>query len=133
GAALGGRGSQTRRDPCPPAGRPVERNRAPQIGGRRAYNSAAANCGQRAARMEIGLPEGRIRLGVPQWGWPVEDSSNIIQRAWIPTQIAAGVTRQGRGKKSGLDTVGHFYGSWEYERRLGGGMVTAIKMRRTRI
>ena len=83
--------------------------------------------------MEIGLPEGRIRLGVPQWGWPVEDSSNIIQRAWIPTQIAAGVTRQGRAKYPGLHTLRHFYASWCINRRVDGGLELPLKLVQSRL
>jgi integrase len=73
-------------------------------------------------------PKGELGLAFPNGAGQIEDSSNIVQRAWIPTQIAAGVTRQGRAKYPGLHTLRHFYASWCINRRADGGLELPIKV-----
>lgn len=61
----------------------------------------------------------------------VEALSNIIQRGFMPAQVAAGVTVEGRdddgkpvmvAKYRGLHSLRHFYASWLINRREDGGL-----------
>jgi integrase len=82
---------------------------------------------------KLACPKGELDLAFPNGAGRVEDSSNIIQRAWIPTQIAAGVTRQGRAKYPGLHTLRHFYASWCINRRVDGGLELPLKLVQSRL
>lgn len=66
----------------------------------------------------------------------VETLSNIIQRGFMPAQVAAGVTVEGRDAKGklimvakyrGLHSLRHFYASWLINRREDGGLALPPK------
>ena len=78
-------------------------------------------------------PKGELDLAFPNGAGRVEDSSNIVQRAWIPTQIAAGVTRHGGAKYPGLHALRHFYASWCINRRVDGGLELPLKLVQSRL
>jgi integrase len=64
----------------------------------------------------------------------VENHSNIIQRGFWPTQIAAGVVdHEGKPKYTGLHALRHFYASWCINRRADGGLELPIKMVQERL
>jgi integrase len=77
---------------------------------------------------KMACPRGELDLAFPNGAGRVEDSANIVQRAWIPIQIAAGVVKQGRAKYPGLHTLRHFYASWCINRRADGGLELPIKV-----
>jgi integrase len=79
-------------------------------------------------------PKGELDLAFPNGAGRVEDSSNIVQRAWIPTQLAAGVTtRHGQAKYPGLHALRHFYASWCINRRVDGGLELPLKLVQSRL
>jgi integrase len=74
-------------------------------------------------------PKGELDLAFPNGVGRVEDASNIAERGWIPTQIAAGViTKTGEAKYPGLHTLRHFYASWCINRRVDGGLELPLKV-----
>jgi integrase len=59
---------------------------------------------------------------------------NIIRRALIPVQIAAGVvTSEGRAKYTGMHALRHFYASWCINRRADGGLELPAKLVQERL
>src|SRR5262249_35179213 len=56
----------------------------------------------------LACPKGQLDLTFPNGVGRVEDHSNIVERGWIPAQIAAGVTKHGRAKYTGLHALRHF-------------------------
>jgi hypothetical protein len=65
GAALGGHRPPGQAAPCAPTGRPPQRDRVAEVGGRAPDRAARAGRGQCAARMEGRVPAGRAGAGVP--------------------------------------------------------------------
>jgi integrase len=63
----------------------------------------------------------------------VENWSNIINRGFHPAQIAAGVTKDGKAKYTGLHTLRHFYASWCINRRADGGLELPLKVVQARL
>jgi integrase len=58
----------------------------------------------------------------------VENHSNIVQRGFMPAQVAAGITdAKGKAKYSGLHALRHFYASWCINRRADGGLELPLK------
>jgi integrase len=76
---------------------------------------------------KLACPKGELGLVFPTGTGGLENHSNIVQRGLEPAQIAAGVTRGGKAKYTGLHSLRHFYASWCINRREDGGMGLPIK------
>jgi len=73
-------------------------------------------------------PKGELGLVFPTGTGGVENHSNILQRGFLPVQVAAGVvTRVGKAKYPGLHSLRHFYASWCINRRADGGLELPLK------
>jgi integrase len=94
--------------------------------------------------------KGELGLVFPNTEGKVEWHANIINRAWIPLQIAAGVTVQVRdddrklvhdeqgkpipqAKYTGLHALRHFYASWCINRVTDGGLELPAKVVQERL
>ena len=85
-------------------------------------------------RMEARLPKGRIGIGFSQRHRPNESHANIVNRGFIPIQVAAGiVTATGKAKYTGLHSLRHFYASWCINRRVDGGLELPLKIVQARL
>ncbi|RWM28504.1 site-specific integrase [Mesorhizobium sp.] len=84
------------------------------------------------------------QLVFPNGQGKVESLSNIMQRGFLPSQIAAGVAidtgeKDGKGqpimraKYTGLHALRHFYASWLINRREDGGLGLPAKMVQERL
>jgi integrase len=99
---------------------------------------------------KLACPKGDAGLVFPNTDGKVEWHANIINRAWIPLQIAAGVTvqvRDGDGKLAcdeegkpvlqakytGLHAIRHFYASWCINRVTDGGLELPAKVVQERL
>jgi len=83
---------------------------------------------------KLACPRGELDLAFPNGAGRVEDASNIAERGWIPTQIAAGiVTKAGEAKYPGLHSLRHFYASWCINRRADGGLELPLKVVQARL
>lgn len=63
----------------------------------------------------------------------VESHANIINRALIPAQVAAGVTVKDRPKYTGLHSLRHFYASWCINPKENGGLELPAKVVQERL
>jgi integrase len=83
---------------------------------------------------KLACPKGELDLAFPNGRGRVENTSNIVQRAWHPVQVAAGVTdKRGRAKYTGLHALRHFYASWCINRRADGGLEMPLKLVQSRL
>ncbi|MBZ9695511.1 tyrosine-type recombinase/integrase [Mesorhizobium sp. CO1-1-9] len=84
------------------------------------------------------------QLAFPNGQGKVESLSNIMQRGFLPAQVAAGVTIDTgerteaglpimRAKYTGLHSLRHFYASWCINRREDGGLGLPAKMVQERL
>jgi|SRR5215217_535478 len=82
---------------------------------------------------QLACPKGDLDLVFPSGAGKVEGHSNIVNRGFLPTQIAAGVTlATGQStsdgnpilvaKYSGLHALRHWFASWCINRRSEGGL-----------
>jgi integrase len=79
-------------------------------------------------------PRGELDLVFPNGSGNIESHANIVNRALIPVQIAAGVTdKHGNAKYSGLHALRHFYASWCINRRADGGLELPAKLVQARL
>jgi integrase len=78
-------------------------------------------------------PRGELDLAFPNGRGQVENTSNIVQRALHPVQIAARVTKAGKAKYTGLHALRHFYASWCINRRVDGGLELPLKLVQSRL
>jgi integrase len=79
-------------------------------------------------------PKGELGLAFPNGAGRIETRSNIINRAFWPAQIAAGiVTGEGKAKYTGLHSLRHFYASWCINRRVDGGLELPLKIVQDRL
>ena len=84
--------------------------------------------------METRLPQGRTGTGLSQRAGRIESHANIVNRGFIPAQIAAGVTTaNGKAKYTGLHSLRHFYASWCINRRVDGGLELPLKVVQARM
>jgi integrase len=98
----------------------------------------------------LACPKGDAGLAFPNTEGRVEWHANIINRAWVPLQIAAGVTVQIRddagklvrdedgkpllqAKYTGLHALRHFYASWCINRETDGGLELPAKVVQERL
>ena len=114
---------------------PLQQDRAAEVGGGRAHGAAAADGGERVARVEARLPERRAWSGVPRPPWMrTSTASIIVEQGFDPAQIAAGVVnRDGKAKYTGLHSLRHFYASWCINRRVDGGLELPLKVVQARL
>lgn len=99
---------------------------------------------------KLACPKGEAGLVFPNSDGKVEWHANIINRAWVPLQIAAGVTVQVRdndgkvarddegrpvlkAKYTGLHALRHFYASWCVNREADGGLQLPAKVVQERL
>jgi len=98
---------------------------------------------------KLACPKGEAGLVFPDGKGKVEWHTNIINRVWIPLQIAAGVTepvmRNGRivrdengkpvvkAKYTGFHALRHFYASWCINREADGGLELPPKVVQERL
>ena len=79
---------------------------------------------------KLQCPKGKdgLDLVFPNGNGSVEDHANVINRGFMPVQIAAGVvTKSGKPKYPGLHSLRHFYASWCINRRVDGGLELPLK------
>jgi integrase len=82
---------------------------------------------------KLACPKGELDLVFPNGRGRADNHSNIVQRAWHPIQIAAGVTKSGKAKYPGLHALRHFYASWCINRRADGGLELPLKVVQSRL
>jgi integrase len=83
---------------------------------------------------KLACPKGEFDLAFPNGRGQVENTSNIVQRALHPIQIAAGITdNRGRAKYPGLHALRHFYASWCINRKQDGGLELPLKLIQARL
>jgi integrase len=63
-------------------------------------------------------PKSEFDLVFPTNSGRIEYHSNIVRRAFLPAQIAAGIVVDGKPKYPGLHVLRHFYASWLIDRNL---------------
>jgi integrase len=79
-------------------------------------------------------PKGELDLVFPNGAGRIESHANIVNRGFIPAQIAAGVvTPAGKSKYTGLHSLRHFYASWCINRRVDGGLELPLKVVQARL
>jgi integrase len=78
-------------------------------------------------------PKGELDLVFPNGAGRIESHANIVNRGFIPAQIAAGVTTNGKAKYTGLHSLRHFYASWCINRRVDGGLELPLKVVQARL
>jgi integrase len=71
---------------------------------------------------KLACPRSHLDLAFPNSRGNIENHANIITRGLWPTEIAAGVTVEGKAKYTGLHSLRHFYASWCINRKADGGM-----------
>jgi integrase len=99
---------------------------------------------------KLACPKGEAGLVFPNGIGKVESHPNIINRVWIPLQVAAGVTvpvrdRSGKtvrdehgkpivkAKYTGLHALRHFYASWCINQEADGGLALPPKVVQERL
>jgi integrase len=82
---------------------------------------------------KLACPKGELGLVFPSGTGAVESHANIVQRGLQPAMIAAGLTRHGKAKYSGLHALRHFYASWCINRRVDGGLELPLKVVQVRM
>jgi integrase len=79
-------------------------------------------------------PKGELGLVFPNGAGRIESHANIVNRGFIPVQVAAGVTKSnGKAKYTGLHSLRHFYASWCINRRVDGGLELPLKLVQARL
>lgn len=99
---------------------------------------------------KLACPKGDAGLVFPNTDGKVEWHANIINRAWIPLQLAAGISVQVKdshgklvrgedgklvlhAKYTGLHALRHFYASWCINREADGGLELPAKVVQERL
>jgi integrase len=81
---------------------------------------------------------GSLGLAFPNSRGSFDHRITIVERAFKPAQVAAGVTKRGKNGKlvakyPGLHSLRHFYASWCINRRVDGGLELPLKMVQARL
>ena len=71
---------------------------------------------------KLACPKGDLGLVFPNGAGNIENLGNIVKRGLQPTQVAAGVTVDGKAKYTGMHALRHFYASWCINRPADGGL-----------
>jgi integrase len=82
---------------------------------------------------KLSCPKGELGLAFPNGAGGVENHSNIVQRGLLPSMVAAGLTKHGKAKYTGLHALRHFYASWCINRRVDGGQELPLKVVQARM
>jgi integrase len=83
---------------------------------------------------KLACPKGDFGLVFPNGIGRIESHANMINRALIPAQRAAGVVdRHGKAKYTGLHVFRHFYASWCINRKKDGGLELPLKLVQARL
>ena len=86
---------------------------------------------------KLACPPSQLGLVFPTSRGNIIRHENIIRQIWMPAQIAASVTVQGKtgraAKYSGLHALRHFYASWCINRKADGGLELPAKMVQERL
>jgi integrase len=83
---------------------------------------------------KLSCPKGELGLVFPNGIGRIESHANIVNRGFIPLQVAAGiVTATGKAKYTGLHSLRHFYASWCINRRVDGGLELPLKLVQARL
>jgi len=79
---------------------------------------------------KLACPKGELPNGIGR----IESHANIVNRGFIPAQIATGViTTNGKAKYTGLHSLRHFYASRCINRRVDGGLELPLKVVQARL
>jgi integrase len=76
---------------------------------------------------------GELHFVFPTGAGNIESRGNIVNRGWIPLQIAAGVTVDGKAKYTGLHALRHYFASWCINRKVDGGLELPLKVVQERL
>jgi integrase len=71
---------------------------------------------------KLACPKNELDLVFPTSKGKVADHANIIRDGFAKAQIAAGITKDGKPKYTGLHALRHFYASWCINRTKDGGL-----------
>jgi integrase len=82
---------------------------------------------------KLACPIGELGLVFPSGTGAVESHANIVHRGLQPAMIAAGLTKDGKAKYSGMHALRHFYASWCINRRVDGGLELPLKVVQARM
>ena len=83
---------------------------------------------------KLKCPKGDGDLVFPNGAGKPENHANIVNRAFLPLQVAAGVvTKAGKPKYPGLHSLRHFYASLCINRRVDGGLELPLKTVQARL
>jgi integrase len=89
---------------------------------------------QELRKWKLACPPGDMDLVFPNGAGHIENHSNIVQRALVPVQIAAGIVdKDGNAKYTGLHALRHFYASWCINRKADGGLELPLKLVQERL
>src|SRR5262249_38258330 len=77
---------------------------------------------------KLQCPRGELGLAFPTRSGTIHSLANIVQRGFMPAQMAAGVVKGGTAKYPGLHALRHFYASWCINRVEDGGLGLPAKV-----
>ena len=82
----------------------------------------------------LACANGELGLAFPNSKGGIDHRNSIVEKAFHPAQVAAGVIDQhGAAKYKGLHSLRHFYASWCINRRVDGGLELPLKVVQTRL
>jgi integrase len=83
---------------------------------------------------KLACPKSSLDLAFPNRRGNFDHRVSIVEKAFHPAQVAAGVVdQQGRAKYKGLHSLRHFYASWCINRRIDGGLELPLKVVQARL
>jgi integrase len=82
----------------------------------------------------LACANGELGLAFPNSKGRIDHRNSIVEKAFHPAQVAAGVVDQhGGAKYKGLHALRHFYASWCINRRADGGLELPLKVVQARL
>ena len=83
---------------------------------------------------KLACPNSDLDLAFPNSKGRIDQRNSIVEMAFHPAQVAAGVVDQhGRAKYGGLHALRHFYASWCINRKVDGGLELPLKLVQARL
>ena len=82
---------------------------------------------------KLACPPSALGLVFPTSRGGIVRHENIIRQIFMPTQITAGVLKDGEAKYTGLHSLRHFYASWCINRKEDGGLGLPAKVVQERL
>src|SRR5262249_18065101 len=83
---------------------------------------------------KLACPTSDLDLAFPNSKGRIDQRNSIVEMAFHPAQVAAGVVDQhGRAKYGGLHALRHFYASWCINRKVDGGLELPLKVVQARL